>query len=138
MDRFILFATNHPILIGVFVILLILLIITESRKGGKTVSNGELTYLVNREKAVILDIRDKKKFDAGHITHAINIPHANLKDRTTELKKYKESPIILVCSHGQHSGSSGQILTKAGFMQIRRLKGGIQGWIGDNLPLVKK
>lgn len=137
MDRFILFATNHPILIGIFVILLVLLIVTESRRGGKHISNSELTHLVNKENAVVLDLRDNSNFNAGHITQAINIPHTKLKERLAELNKHKTSPIILVCAQGQHSGASGQILAKAGFTQVLRLKGGIQGWTGDNLPLIK-
>ena len=137
MDRFILFAANHPILIGIFVILLILLIITESRKGGRSIESNELTHLVNKENAVIVDLRDSSSFKAGHISQSLNIPHTKLKERVTELNKYKTSPIILVCAHGQHSGASGQILTKAGFNQVLRLKGGVQSWTADKLPLVK-
>ncbi|MCY4177631.1 MAG: rhodanese-like domain-containing protein [Endozoicomonadaceae bacterium] len=138
MEKFILFAAAHPILVGIFVVLLILLIITENQKGGKTISNIELTQLVNRDDtAVIIDLRDSKSFKAGHITQAINVPHATLKQNLQMLDKYKESPVILVCDHGQHSGSSGQILSKSGFAHILRLRGGIHGWSGENLPLVR-
>ena len=138
MDRFIIFTTHHPILIGIFIVLLVLLIVTELQKNGKAINNSELTYLINEKEAIVLDIRDKKSFDNGHITHAINIPQTKLKDRLSELNKQKDSPIVLVCAQGQHSGSYVQVLTKAGFTQLHRLRGGIIGWTGDNLPLVKK
>ena len=138
MDRFIIFAVDHPVLVGLFVVLLILLLITESLRGGKGVTCEELTYLVNSENAVVVDLRDASAFKLGHITRAKNIPQAKLKDRISELNKYKDSPVILVCTHGQQAGAAGQDLTKAGFSNVLRLKGGIQGWSGENLPLVKR
>ena len=137
MDRYIAFITAHPLLIGIFVVLLILFLLNESRRGGKTIVTAELIRLLNKENAVVLDLRDAKAFRAGHITGAVNLPHTKLKERVDELNKYKERPLVLVCAQGHHCGAAGQTLARAGFDKVVRLKGGIQGWTGDKLPLVK-
>ncbi len=137
MDQVIEFIGNHPFLIGSFVVLLALFIRNETRRGGFAVSAQQLVNLVNRENAVVLDVRDKKEFDQGHIVNAVNIPFANLSGRIDELKKYREQPLVVACKQGQHAGSAGTLLRKAGFDNISRLTGGIAEWRNQNLPVVK-
>lgn len=130
------FASNHYILVTVFVALAVLLAITEARKGGKSLSNRELTALVNSSEGVVLDVRPKKEFDAGHIVDALNIPHDKLVSRMGELEKHKAKTVVVVDAMGQHSGTVCRDLQKAGY-QAARLSGGISSWRGDNLPVVK-
>jgi len=130
------FVSNHYVLSSLFVALLILLFITETRKGGKSLSNRELTALVNSGEGVVLDVRAKKEFDAGHIVDALNIPYEKLVSRTGELEKHKAKTIIVVDALGQHAGTACRELQKAGFTAAK-LSGGISSWRGDNLPVVK-
>lgn len=130
------FASNHYILVTVFVALAVLLAITEARKGGKSLSNRELTALVNSSEGVVLDVRPKKEFDTGHIVDALNIPHDKLISRMGELEKHKAKTLIVVDGMGQHSGTVCRDLQKAGY-QAARLSGGISSWRGENLPVVK-
>lgn len=136
MDRLLEFAAAHPYLVGSFFVLLIAFIVLETRRGGKSVSPQQLTNLVNKEAGVVLDIREGKDFREGHITGSLNMPLSGLKERLSELEKYKEQPVVLVCNMGQHAGSAGRILSVAGFKDVRRLNGGINGWKTDGLPLV--
>ena len=129
---------NHPIHVGSLVALVVILIVTEMRKGGQTVSTAQLTQMVNQQQAVVVDVRDKKEFGKGHIVDAINIPYASVKDRVGQLEKHKENPIILVDAMGQHSGTVGKTLKEAGFVQVIRLQGGMNSWTADGLPVVKK
>ncbi len=138
MDQFIEFVVNHWVLATLFVILLATLLLTESRKAGKSLSNQELVLLLNKDQAVVLDLRDKKEFGEGHITGSINIPFASLKDRAVELQKYKDKQIVLVDKMGQHTGVAGKILRAAGYQDIRRLSGGVTEWRNANMPLVKR
>lgn len=85
---------------------------------------------------MVLDIRPAKEFASGHIVDALNIPADKLNSRMSELEKYKGKTIILVDAMGQHSGTWGGVLKKAGF-NAAKLSGGIGSWRGDNLPLVK-
>lgn len=137
MDQFFEFVVNHWVLSSTFVVLLALLLITESRKAGKTLGAQELVLLLNRDQAVVVDLRDKKEFSEGHITGAINIPFASLKERASELQKYKDKQIVLVDKMGQHTGMAGKILRAAGYTDVRRLAGGVTEWRGANMPLVK-
>ena len=137
MDQVIEFMGNHPFLIGSFVLLLALFVHNESRRGGHAVTAQELVNMVNRDNAVVLDVRDKKEFDQGHIVNAVNIPFANLSGRIDELKKYRDQPVVVACKQGQNAGSAGTLLRKAGFDNISRLTGGIAEWRNQNLPVVK-
>lgn len=137
MEQLFVFIGNHPLLVGVFVVLLVLFIRNEMNRGGANVSAQELVNMVNTQDAVVLDVRDKAEFEQGHIVDAINIPYTSLESRVDELEKYKEKPIVIACKMGQHSGAAGTLLRKAGFENVSRLKGGIAEWRGQSLPVVK-
>ena len=137
MDQVFEFIGNHPILVAAFVLLLALFIRNETRRGGRSVTAQQLVDLVNRDNALVLDVRDKKEFDAGHIVDALNIPFAALDSRISELKKHSERPIVVACKMGQHSGTAGSILRKHGFENVSRLTGGVAEWRNQSLPVVK-
>ncbi|MBH80718.1 MAG: sulfurtransferase [Gammaproteobacteria bacterium] len=137
MDQLFEFIGNHPYLVGAFVLLLVLFIRNETQRGGSSVSAQQLVGLVNREGAVVLDLRDQKEYEAGHIVDSVNIPYASLESRLSELEKYKDKPIVLACKMGQHAGSAGTALRKNGFANVSRLSGGIAEWRNQNLPVVK-
>ncbi|KGS16243.1 Rhodanese domain-containing protein [Pseudomonas tremae] len=130
------FATNHYLITGAFVILLALLIAYELSKGGASLSTRELTAMVNRDEAVVIDVRSKKDFTAGHIVGSLNFPQDKVLTRTVELQKYKDKTLIIVDAMGQHAGTTARELLKSGF-KAAKLSGGISSWRGENLPLVK-
>lgn len=130
------FATNHYLLVGLFIILLVALIAYQMQGGGRSLSTGELTGLVNKDAGVVVDIRAAKDFATGHIVGALNIPHDKLTARIGELEKHKAKTIILVDAMGQTAGTHARELMKSGFTAAK-LAGGISSWKGDNLPLVK-
>jgi rhodanese-related sulfurtransferase len=131
------FIGNHPLLVGLFVILLVLFIRNEMQRGGKTLSPQELVNLVNRENALVVDVREPKEYEAGHIVGAVNIPYAQLERRVGELTKHKSKPIAVVCRMGQNAGAAGALLRKHGFERIARLSGGMAEWRNQNLPVIK-
>jgi rhodanese-related sulfurtransferase len=131
------FFGNHPLLAGAFMLLLVLFIRNEMKRGGRTVTAQELVTLVNHEGAVVLDVRDKKDFQEGHIVDAVSIPHSALKGRVRELDAFKNRPLVVTCKMGQHAGTAGMMLRKAGFENVVRLRGGIMEWRNQNLPVVK-
>ena len=130
---------QHPILVGLFIVLLLVWLGYEvSRSSANAVTSHQLTSLVNQHDGMVVDLRDANAFRSGHITGAINIPAASLATRITELERFKEHPIIVVCKMGQQSGAAVATLKKAGIMHAARLRGGIDQWQADGLPLVKK
>ena len=137
MDQLFEFIGNHPWLVGAFAVVIVLFIRNEVSRGGKSVSAQELVNMVNKDGAVVIDVRDEKEFREGHIVHAINIPHVNFSNRIRELEIYKQKPLVVACKMGQHSGSIGTQLRKAGFSDVARLHGGVTEWRNQNLPVLK-
>ncbi|SFR57283.1 Rhodanese-related sulfurtransferase [Marinobacter daqiaonensis] len=138
MERLFEFVVNHYILVSVFAALLIALVLLESRRGGKKVSAQEAVNMINRDEAVVVDIRDRKDFNEGRITGSVHIPLNAIKDRAGELKKHKDKTIIVVDKMGQHSAMAVKQLNAEGYDNVVRLSGGIGDWRASNLPLVKK
>ena len=137
MDQVIDFIGNHPFLVGGFGLLLVLFIRNETQRGGAAVTVQQLVDMVNRENALVLDVRDAKEFEQGHIVDAMNIPFSALESRADELKAHQERPIVGACKMGQHANSAGTLLRKNGSTTVSRLTGGMLEWRNQNLPVVK-
>lgn len=105
--------------------------------GAKTVSPNEATMLINREDAIVLDVRETSEFANGHLPEARNIPLAKLKERVGEIENFKERPLILCCASGVRSATACGDLKKLGFNKLQNLSGGIDAWRAAGLPLKK-
>lgn len=103
----------------------------------KDVSTAEATQLINRQNAVLLDVREPKEYAGGQLPSAIHIPLSQLPDRAAELAKYAARPVIAYCDIGRRSRMAGGALAKAGFKAIYSLAGGIAAWKKDGLPVEK-
>lgn len=136
MELFLAFISEQWMLVSVLAVLAYAYAWTEKQKGGVTVSHHQLTRLVNDGNAVIVDLRDAAEFKAGHIVDALNIPHAKLNDRTSELTSHQAKTIVLVDKMGHHAGGAGRALKAKGF-EVNRLEGGMTDWQANNLPVVK-
>ncbi|MDX1491629.1 MAG: rhodanese-like domain-containing protein [Pseudohongiellaceae bacterium] len=138
MAQFIEFVGNHWILSTLWVGFVLAIALHRNKTSGATVSAQQAVMQINRENAVVLDIRDKKEFDAGHIVDAIHIPLNKLATRVSELEKHKQAPIVIACKLGQHSIDAVKVLKQAGFEKVVRLSGGMTEWRSQNLPIVQK
>ena len=125
------------ILVGALITCLFLLLNYESRKGGAKLSPRQLVNLVNREEAVVVDLRDSAEFKKGHIVDSINVPYTKLAEHWQLLESHRDKPLLLVCKMGQHSGAVGKQLMAKGFDKVYRLDGGMMEWQQEQLPLVK-
>ena len=106
------------------------------RKGAK-ITNSQATKIINKGKTALIDIRDQKQYQAGHILNAVHVPLTSLQERIQKLEKFKGQPIIIVDESGKESDKAASILKKEGFSQINILKGGMTGWVGEGLPVTK-
>lgn len=102
--------------------------------GVKQIGPQEAVMLYNHEDALLLDVREQSEWSDGHIAKARHIPLGKLKDRLTELEKFKGKPIIAVCRSGSRSGTACGILKKAGFENLHNLAGGMLAWEQAGLP----
>jgi len=141
MEQLIAFASNNGMLSAVWVGLLVMIIVMTIRmqlSPIKQISTQDLTFLMNREEGVALDIRKEKEFKAGHILDAINLSSEKIsKNGTTSLEKYKDKPIIVVCASGMSAVQTATNLHKSGFSRVSVLKGGMNSWTSAGLPVSK-
>lgn len=139
MNRFFEYTTNHPFLVAAAAILAVLAIVFEMRhraRGGSSIGTTDAVRLANSG-ALLVDVRDSKDYEAGHIIEARNIPAAEIASRVESLKKFKEKPVIVYCDGGFTSAGAARALRASGFNKVVTLSGGLQSWRQDNLPLVK-
>lgn len=141
MDQFFEFAGNHWELflaLGVILVLLYFNLAGHALRGYRRASPMEATQLINREDAVVVDVREDNEFKQGHILGAIHVPLGFLDKRMDELEKYKERPVIVNCRSGQRSARAASILKKNGFETVYNLDGGLAAWQNASLPVTKK
>lgn len=93
--------------------------------------------LINREKAVVVDVCEPAEFANGHVGGAKNIPLADLEKKLAAAVKNKSLPLILVCQSGARSGRAVAIAKKLGYDQAQSLGGGMVSWKAANLPIEK-
>jgi rhodanese-related sulfurtransferase len=93
--------------------------------------------LINREKAVVVDVCESSEFAAGHVNGAKNIPLGELEAKLATSVKNKAVPLILVCQSGARSGRALAIAKKLGYEQAQSLGGGLAAWRAANLPVEK-
>ena len=136
MDFFV-FVSQEWILVSLLALLIYALAFSERIKGGRPISAHEATKLLNAGDAVLVDLRETKEYNQGHIAGSLHMPFAKIADRASELEKHKDKLIILTDKVGQHAGKIGKTLGGSGF-QVRRLQGGVAEWGNQGLPLVKK
>jgi rhodanese-related sulfurtransferase len=98
---------------------------------------AEVVQLINRQNAVVVDVRDPNAFRAGHIVGALNLPTADLPARAAELDKYKARPVVLAAQFSQNAVRGAILLRKRGFEHVGVLAGGIGAWERAQLPVEK-
>lgn len=128
------FALNHWLLVTAFGALLGMLIANLLTTAGGISALAAVT-LINREGAVVVDIRSAADFAAGHVIDAVHIPVTELKAAATRLKKHSGKPLLVCCAAGNLAGHGVKELKALGCERVYALKGGINAWRADNLPL---
>lgn len=138
MEQLLTFATQQWILLLALVVIIAMLVHSFlGAVGVKNVPPSEAVALINRQNALVLDVRTDNEFKQGHIINSLHIPVGLLASRIKELESHKAQPLVVVCRTGQRSTQACSILRKHGFESLHGLAGGIVAWQGANLPLAK-
>ena len=93
--------------------------------------------LINREKAVVVDVCETEEFAAGHVGGSKSIPLNQLEEKLPTMVKNKALPLILVCQSGARSGRAVAIAKKLGYDKALALGGGLTAWKAASLPVEK-
>ncbi len=87
--------------------------------------------------ALVIDLRGRELYEAGHIGEARNVPAAELSSQLDTLKKWREKSVITYCDSGRDGAIAARTLKNQGFTKVFNLDGGLNAWVKDNLPLAK-
>ena len=116
----------------------LLLLLSVRRPDAKNMVNTtQATMLINREDAVVIDVRETSEYVEGHLPESRNIPFGQLEQRLGDLERRKDAPVILICQTGARSGEACKKLEALGFTRVHNLEGGVAGWRSAGLPLKK-
>jgi len=140
MQQLIEFSTNNLLLAGALLLILGLIAFTELKRlnrAFKDVPPAEAVRLINREDALMVDIRESNEMSKNKIAGAKHIPLSSLKQRVGELDKFREKAVIAYCRSGARSAQACDLLSKSQFGQVYNLKGGILAWESEGLPTAK-
>ena len=103
---------------------------------GTALSPAEAVRLMNREKAVVIDVCEPAEFAAAHVAGARNIPLDALEGHKS-LPSNKALPLVVLCKSGARSQRAVATLRKLGYANAQALAGGLKGWREANLPIEK-
>lgn len=139
MERLLDYIGNHPWLVGLLVLAVLLIVAYEMharRTSFASVSPQEAIRLMNQG-ALVLDIRQITDFKAGHLAGAKHMPSDQILKAGETLKKHKEKPILVYDESGSLGAAAVRQLIEQGFTKAFTLRGGLQAWRAENLPLTK-
>jgi len=116
-----------------------LLVWTGRTQGGGAggLSPAEVVQLMNREKAVVVDVCTADEFAAGHVSAARHVPLEELEAKLSGVAKNKALPLVLVCASGVRSRRALAVAQKLGYEKAYSLAGGMAAWRAANLPVHK-
>ncbi len=140
LEALLAFAGRHPYLSLALAGLTIAIVYTEVARlfrGYKALRPAELTGLINRDNALVVDLSSSSEFEKGHIPGSRNIAPSQFDPEHKQLAAAKALPVVAVCRTGQASSAAAARLKKAGFEKVYWLDGGIAAWQQADLPLVK-
>jgi rhodanese-related sulfurtransferase len=139
MQRLFEFIGHHPYLASAALLAVAVVAIYEIRERIQSfaaLSAMQAVRLMNQG-ALVIDLRGKELYDAGHIGDARNVPVAELAAQAESLKKWRDKNVITYCDSGVSGASGARTLMNLGFSKVFNLQGGLNAWVKDNLPLAK-
>ena len=100
------------------------------------IGTAEAVRLINREKAVVIDVSEPAEYAAAHATGARSVPLGTL-DGSKALPSNKALPVVVMCATGARAGRAAARLRKAGYDKAIAVSGGNGAWREAGLPVEK-
>lgn len=129
------FIVQNALLIIIAVIAAVSLAmpLINTRRFGPMVSSEQAVSLINKQNALVVDVRAQKDYKRVRIANSVNIPANEIQNRLGELSK--DRTIIVVDNSGNMSAAASKLLRGVGFTKVYVLDSGLVGWMRDKLPL---
>lgn len=96
-----------------------------------------MVQLMNRDKAVVIDVCEPDEFARGHVIGAKNLPLGQLEDKLSQVVKNKSTHVIMVCQVGARSARAAATARKLGYENVQSLSGGLRAWTAASMPTEK-
>ena len=133
------FLFENIFLVGLIIISGVLLFFPKVlSRDNKVLGSKEVTLLINREPAMLVDVRSEADFRAGHITNAINIPLDQIEVQINKITSNSKKNIIIYCQKGVRSAQAFRLLNKLGLPKLYTIEGGLDAWLKNNLPIIEE
>ena len=132
---------HHLPLFAAFAFVLLLLAANEvhgMRTAGPRITAVDAVRMINDRNALVVDIRPAGDFRKAHLVNAVNVPLAQLRQQLSLIAKERERPVVVYCGFGSSSLEAARILRQNGFGEVYSLRGGLSGWMSNNLPVTSK
>jgi rhodanese-related sulfurtransferase len=104
---------------------------------GSGLSPQDMVQLMNREKAIVIDVCEPDEFARGHVIGAKNLPLGQLEDKLAQLVKNKSSQVVMVCQVGARSARAAASARQLGYENVQSLAGGLKAWQAASMPIDK-
>jgi rhodanese-related sulfurtransferase len=140
MQDFVVFFSHHTNLLlaaGLLIAALLVVEFLRAQRGSNRLDVPSAIQLINRAHAVVIDIRPTDIYRQGHITDAKSMTSQDMLQHPLKLEKFKNKPLIVVCSAGIESQKIATALKKRG-LNAHSLTGGMHAWQQADIPTVKE
>jgi rhodanese-related sulfurtransferase len=140
MQQLFQYAANNFWLVAAAALMMLLVAAYEFRArtaASGSIGPGEAVRLMNSG-AVLVDVRGREAYEAGHISGARHVPGENIADGAQSLERFKDKPIIVYCERGTTAGAATRHLGRLGFRHTYNLRGGLAAWRQENMPVVRE
>lgn len=131
------FIVQNALLIIIAVIAAVSLAmpLINTRRFGPMVSSEQAVSLINKQNALVVDVRAQKDFKRVRIANSVNIPANEIQNQNRLGELSKDRTIIVVDNSGNMSAAASKLLRGVGFTKVYVLDSGLVGWMRDKLPL---
>jgi rhodanese-related sulfurtransferase len=140
MDRLLAYTSHHPWLAALAVVTALAVVVYELLlriQNTASLAPQQAIQLMNQG-AAVLDLRPQEAYEAGHINGARHFQPDEIARAADALKRYKERPVIIYCDRGNVAAAAVRVLSRQGFTKVFNLRGGLNAWRAENLPLARE
>jgi rhodanese-related sulfurtransferase len=104
---------------------------------GSGLTPQDMVQLMNREKAVVIDVCEPDEFAKGHVIGSKNLPLGQLDAKLAQVVKNKSALVVMVCQVGARSARAADAARKLGYENVQSLQGGLKAWQAASMPVEK-
>jgi glyoxylase-like metal-dependent hydrolase (beta-lactamase superfamily II)/rhodanese-related sulfurtransferase len=112
-------------------------LLAEAAAATPFMSMDELSQRISarQNNLVVLDVREKDAFDAGHVPGAMFLPRGQLELRVNEAFPDPTVRIVAICEFGKISTLAAATLRSLGYKHAVALDGGMKAWRETGRPI---